>query len=71
MTEFVAGLTLAAKVAAAGGLDPEAVTGVAAGVAAGIAAIHAAGVVHRDLSPNNVMLTAEGPRASLSWRRVG
>ncbi len=38
---------------------------------AGIAAIHAAGVIHRDVKPNNVMLDRSGPRLCVSIMDFG
>ncbi|MGC5022375.1 protein kinase domain-containing protein [Micromonospora sp. DT47] len=58
--EFVRGDTLAARLRAGGALDwPEAVR-VCADVAAALAAAHAEGLVHRDVKPDNVLLSPTG-----------
>ncbi|WP_169982521.1 serine/threonine-protein kinase [Microbispora sp. H10836] len=61
-TEFVPGPTLEQHVRAEGPLAGDALYGLAAGLAEALVAMHAAGVVHRDLKPPNVILSPEGPR---------
>jgi serine/threonine protein kinase len=61
-TAYVDGPSLADAVAAQGPLPVASVLMLAAGLAEGLAAIHAAGVVHRDLTPSNVLLAEDGPR---------
>jgi serine/threonine-protein kinase len=53
--EFLTGETIAAALAS-GPMPSERVVGIATGCAAGLSAAHAAGIVHRDLTPANVML---------------
>jgi len=59
VSEYVDGQTLRTALAA-GPLPVERAVATAADIASAMAAAHARGVVHRDLSPDNVMLTAEG-----------
>ena len=58
--EYVAGQSLAAKLADGGALPPAQALDYALQIARTLAVAHARGIVHRDLKTDNVMLTAHG-----------
>ncbi len=61
-TEYVAGPSLREVVGERGPLPGPEVLRLAGGVADALVAIHASGLVHRDLTPGNVLLPPDGPR---------
>ncbi|MFF4850920.1 serine/threonine-protein kinase [Streptomyces sp. NPDC001194] len=61
-TEYVAGPTLGHAVAERGGLPAPTCLRLFAALAEGLASVHAYGVTHRDLKPQNVILGAQGPQ---------
>jgi serine/threonine protein kinase len=61
-TAYIPAPSLATWVLEYGPLPADAVLNLAAGLAEALAAIHAVGLVHRDLKPDNVLLAPDGPR---------
>ncbi|MFJ3082855.1 serine/threonine-protein kinase [Streptomyces halstedii] len=61
-TEYVAGPTLRQAVEESGPFPPGGTVRLAAALAEGLAAVHAHGVTHRDLKPQNVILAPQGPQ---------
>jgi serine/threonine-protein kinase len=66
VAEFLEGETLRAR-AARGPMPAGDVTRIATEIARGLQAAHAAGVVHRDLKPDNIFLTSAGPAKILDF----
>ena len=66
VAEFLEGETLRARIAR-GPMSADDVTRIAVEIAKGLQAAHAAGVVHRDLKPDNIFLTIAGPAKILDF----
>jgi serine/threonine protein kinase len=58
--EYLPSRSLAAVIAERGSLPQREVAAVGAQVASGLAAVHEAGIVHRDVTPYNVLLAEDG-----------
>ena len=62
VTEYAEGPSLAEYIDTYGLIGPDMLYGLATGLAEALTVIHAAGIVHRDFKPSNVILTDAGPK---------
>jgi hypothetical protein len=58
--EYVTGQSLGALLRQQGHIDPDTAARIGADVAAALEAAHSAGIVHRDVKPDNVLITPHG-----------
>jgi eukaryotic-like serine/threonine-protein kinase len=58
--EYVEGTSLAEELVRRGTIPPEKAVAIAVQVCAGLEAAHAAGLVHRDVTPQNILLRGDG-----------
>ncbi|MGW1563799.1 protein kinase domain-containing protein [Streptomyces sp. NPDC002144] len=61
-TTYLPGPSVQEAVETGGPLPEAVVLGLAAGIAEALSSIHGAGVLHRDLTPGNVLLDTDGPK---------
>ncbi len=57
---YVEGITLADEISHRATLDAPFVTAIMRDIASGLGALHAAGVIHRDVKPSNIIINGEG-----------
>src|SRR4030095_9436462 len=62
VTEFIDGPTLSRELASRGLLSRSELHQLAVNLASAILAFHPAGIVHRDITPSNIILSRTGPR---------
>jgi WD40 repeat protein len=62
VSEYIGGESIQRKVERDGPYDPADIMALAAGTASALGAIHAAGLVHCDVKPANILAAADGPR---------
>ena len=58
--ELVDGMTLSELIRRDGRIDPARLVSIAEDICSGLTAVHACGIVHRDMKPSNVFLTGSG-----------
>nr|WP_093874309.1 serine/threonine-protein kinase [Streptomyces sp. TLI_105] len=61
-TAYIPGPTLSGLLTAEGPMDERRLRSLGAALAEALEAIHACGLVHRDLKPGNIVMAADGPR---------
>src|SRR5262249_39619008 len=61
ITAFIPGPSLSSAVGQVGPLPLASVRAIGAALAEALSAIHAVGLIHRDLKPGNILLASDGP----------
>lgn len=60
LEEFINGETLESIIEKSGGLNEETAAGYMLGICNGLTGLHSNGIIHRDITPSNVMITYDG-----------